>query len=190
MSKNDDSEDQKKKICKGCGEPKLLKEFSDRQKSKTCYRSLCKTCRNKKHRLNGALLLHRLCAAFNNAKARAKKGDLEFNLDSDWIKSKNQQQNGACLLTGIPFECPPRHEKTQKNISSPFLPSIDKALHYDHYVQDNCRLVCNVINVAMNTWGLSPVAKMAVGLLTTLNCTIIPPPNKTLDQVIEEAAKF
>src|ERR1017187_1123693 len=148
MSKNYDSEDQKKKICKGCGESKILNEFAWRVKKRGTRKSRCKNCINKTGRLEGLSLEKRLLSTLNSAKRRALDNDLEFELDYDWLKNKSRQQNNACSLTGIAFECTPRHAKSIKNLSSPFLPSIDKTLHDQHYVRDNCRLVCNVINVS------------------------------------------
>jgi hypothetical protein len=55
-------------------------------------------------------------------------------------------QEWRCAISNIPFE-PPRGKR------QPFGPSLDRIVPGGRYEIGNIRLVCTIVNFAMNQWG-------------------------------------
>jgi hypothetical protein len=79
---------------------------------------------------------HRL----RSLKKRANQKNIEFNLNKVWIKEK--LKNGVCEATGIPFSL----DRTP--FVNPFYPSVDRIDTTKGYTKDNCKLVCQIYNLA------------------------------------------
>lgn len=78
-----------------------------------------------------------------------------------WAIEAKRQQNGCCLLTGIPFSL----ERIGTGITPrPFAPSIDQIVAGRGYVRDNMRLICWATNVLLLEWGEEVALKIARGL--------------------------
>jgi len=99
-------------------------------------------------------------ALLKSARRRAKRYDMPFSLTKDWVQIK--LLTGNCELTGIEFD-------SESAGISPFSPSLDRIKPELGYTEENCRVVCWVLNAAMNNWGLEPVLKMASALLERKN---------------------
>lgn len=97
-----------------------------------------------------------------NAERRAKKARKAFTLTPIEMLELVKLANGACQISGIPFE--------QTKEKSPFAPSLDRIDSCAGYEKGNVRLVSHVANVAMNTWGIEPVLRLAKAIIapTTL----------------------
>jgi predicted molibdopterin-dependent oxidoreductase YjgC len=61
-----------------------------------------------------------------------------------------EEQNGKCKLTNIDFTF--KLKETQKNFN-PFNPSIDRIDSSKGYTKDNVRIVCVIVNLALNEFG-------------------------------------
>lgn len=97
----------------------------------------------------------------DNAKRRAAKKNLEYDLDKLWLDDLYARQNGCCAVTGLPLD-----EKTaEKGIRNPFAISIDRIDNSKGYTRANCRLVCAGVNLAMNEWGESVFLKFAYAVV-------------------------
>lgn len=84
------------------------------------------------------------CSARKNAARRGQSYCLSDEaLWKMWVAS-----NGVCAVSGIPFSLD-RHASGR----APLAPSIDRIDSGIGYVAGNVRLVCQLANLAMNTWG-------------------------------------
>ena len=90
-----------------------------------------------------------------NVKRRAKEAAINFDLTKEFIGILYQQQNSKCALTGIDFI----FEK-ESTFRRPFAPSIDRINSDLGYTRDNVRLVCAVVNLALNEFGDKVFDKM------------------------------
>ena len=93
-------------------------------------------------------------------KSRAIRNGLSFSLTEDRVLSVLAEQRYACIISGI-YLTPYTGTRQKRN---PFAPSIDRIDTEDGYTPDNTRLVCSLVNIAMNTWGLEPLSKAAFGI--------------------------
>ena len=73
-------------------------------------------------------------------KKRAINKNLEYNLTSDWLKTKLAV--GICEATGLPFKYRPKNSTL-----NPFLPSIDRIDSNKGYTRENCRVVITAFNL-------------------------------------------
>lgn len=85
-----------------------------------------------------------------SARGRAKKYNLDFEIDFEFMYGLFKKQNCKCLLTNIDFTFNLREDG--RNFS-PFNMSIDKINHLKGYTKDNVRLVCVIVNLALNDFG-------------------------------------
>ncbi len=51
---------------------------------------------------------------------------------------------------------------------NPFAPSLDRIDSSKGYEEGNVRIVCLMVNLAMNTWGHGPLEKVALALADKL----------------------
>ena len=79
-----------------------------------------------------------------NARAR----NIEFGLSMDDVATLHARAEGRCEVTGVPFT----FEKFDSR-RSPFAPSFDRIDSSGGYTLANVRLVCQMVNLAMNVWG-------------------------------------
>lgn len=93
----------------------------------------------------------RMYDLLESAKGRAKNKSLPIDIDLDFLLNLYEQQNGKCKLTGIDFTFEINKEKTRNFL--PFNPSLDKIDSKKGYTKDNVRLVCTIVNLALNNFG-------------------------------------
>lgn len=100
------------------------------------------------------------------AKSRAKFKKLSFDLDKDYLEKMYLAQNKKCALTKIDFV----FEKVETS-KRPFTPSIDRIDSKVGYVKGNVRLVCAIVNIALNEFGDEIFGKMCEAYVeNTLRC--------------------
>ena len=90
---------------------------------------------------------------FYNAERRSKLNGRIFTLSPYEFLEVIKRAANHCEISGIEFDT------TLK--SGPFSPSLDRISNAKGYEPDNIRIVCYVANVAMNTWGMEPVLRLA-----------------------------
>ena len=66
------------------------------------------------------------------------------------------RSEGCCEVSGMPFDLGEGRGRPQ-----PFGPSLDRRDSKMGYSLENCRLVCTIVNYAMNTWGEAPLLQLA-----------------------------
>lgn len=96
-----------------------------------------------------------------NAKRRANKKNLQFDLSTDWIRDQFFEQNGKCAVSNMPFSL-----KNQGfSVRNPWTISIDRKEPSYGYTQNNSRLICYIANNSFGNWGeekFRPIAKAFV----------------------------
>lgn len=93
----------------------------------------------------------RLYGLFKVAQDRCRKSGLEFDLSLDWVAELFEKQGGKCAVTGIPFSI--ERNAPGLRFQQPFNPSLDRVDCDRGYVPDNVRLVCVMVNLALNRFG-------------------------------------
>jgi hypothetical protein len=98
----------------------------------------------------------------HSARKRAGRRGMEAELTLEMARALWARCGGRCELTGIAFDFTPggRHERR------PFAPSLDRRDSSRGYTQENVRVVCVAVNLAMNQWGEAVLLKVARGLLS------------------------
>lgn len=83
--------------------------------------------------------------AYNRALLRR----MRFELAQADVTAMMLRSGGRCAVTGIPFD----YKRLDGHTKRPWAPSLDRIEASDGYTVANCRIVCVVANLAMNTWG-------------------------------------
>jgi hypothetical protein len=137
-SKQIQSETQR--TCKKCNLVKPKEEFC--KLNSTAYSYMCKDCFNENRSSNrndyffktlNSFITHKIA----NARKRAKKKNINFDLDIEFIINLYEKQNGLCALSKetLTFE-----RNNFKNLS------IDRVNSSKGYTKDNVQLVCEIVN--------------------------------------------
>lgn len=100
-----------------------------------------------KRRLQAAeyRLNRRAFALVAMSKKRAKGKKLAFDLDDHILSIQRRVDAGVCEITGYPFDLTPGRKFNG--------PSIDRIDPSRGYTYDNIRVVLNLVNLALNSWG-------------------------------------
>lgn len=98
----------------------------------------------------------------NYARDRARRNDLDFDLDREWIAKK--LATGVCELSGLFL----KREFSGNFKTDPYAPSLDRVKPELGYVKPNVRLVCFAVNRARSDWGDEVLLTIASGLVKHL----------------------
>jgi hypothetical protein len=145
-------------LCTSCQQIKASSCFGKHSRTKNGLHYHCRECKKEKarhlyakdpiyhrakvKRLRDANLIRFMV---RQAKNRAKKRNLAFDLDQYVTELGSRLDAGRCELTGIMFE---------RNVGRSWRnPSIDRIVAKGGYTYDNIRIVLFGYNVAMNDWG-------------------------------------
>ena len=92
---------------------------------------------------------NKICSyLLRGCKNRAKHMHMSCDLDKKFIEQLYEKQNGKCALTNIDFI----FDKVNSS-KRPFAPSIDRIDSNLEYTKNNVRLVCTIVNFALNEFG-------------------------------------
>ncbi len=146
------------KTCKTCNETKPLEAFYKTSSSSDSRRIHCGVCVCKKlkeirEKIGAPIRGLRHGVLFKNARARARKRGIPFEITSDWIKEK--LSIGRCEVTGIPFA----------DYHSPWSPSLDQIIPGHGYTKENTQLVVYAYNMAKNRFSHDDVMLLAKALI-------------------------
>jgi len=161
----------KEKICSKCNKLKDITQYR-KIKNRTAFRANCKDCERKwdhnykkRNRLeinikaNNRYRSNLIKSMLNNARGRATKKGLLFNLDLKYLNELWRKCDKRCELSNIPFEM------KVYNKPHPFRPSIDKIDNTKGYIKGNVRIILWGLNRAINDMGLEIYCKIAGGVL-------------------------
>lgn len=94
-------------------------------------------------------------------RVRSGKRRYEFDLDAYFLFSLFDEQDGRCAVSGIEMERP---QAAAFRTDQPFMISVDRIDNSKGYTRGNVRLVCLIVNLAMNTWGPGPLERLALAM--------------------------
>lgn len=98
--------------------------------------------------------------AASGAATRAVKKGVPCSIGPHDIDRLLVDQGWCCAVTGMPLEPPTAN-------AGPFGPSLDRKVPALGYIPGNVRIVCNLINFAMNKWGEEPLQRFVRRLALT-----------------------
>lgn len=110
---------------------------------------------------------------YRYSKKNALNRKKTFDLTYDEFEVLVEKANGRCMFSGIVFS---NAYALESGVKRPFAPSIDRIDSKKGYSLENCRLVCVIVNLAMNEWGEGPLKF----LLETYRDTTKKPDAKTV----------
>ena len=93
----------------------------------------------------------RVYSLYESAKDRSAKKNMVFEITLDYLLEKYEKQEGKCEMTGIPFTS--ERNPDGKRFYMPYSPSLDRIDSNKGYTKDNVRLVCVIVNLALNVFG-------------------------------------
>ena len=139
--------------CATCSN-KLAREHNKKESTKT-YRRVYS--RNFKKTPKG-----RATSLYDNAKARARDNNLDFDLDIPWITEKIE--TGICEATKLPFVLETSGKSGISNMKA-WAPTLDKVNPKEGYTKENVKLVCWIYNRAKGVDNEETLRIMARALL-------------------------
>jgi hypothetical protein len=116
--------------------------------------------RKRKHR---ATINGRSLQLLDNARLRAERLGLPFDLSRDWIA---ERLGGKCALTGRSFDLSRPSDGVRAN---PGAPSLDRKENSKGYTKDNVRLVTVHANVARNEFSDTDLLTLAHDIIRTIS---------------------
>lgn len=156
------------KMCKPCKKDYMKSRYNDnkdeilkrKEKSRAKNKSGVKNYAKKYYRKNKSLLnknssnmrlnpLTYFSRLVIECRERAKKKNLPFDLDYDFLFELFEKQNKCCAVIGLDFS----FEKVSNFRIRPWAPSVDRVDSKLGYTKDNVRLVCIAVNLAINQFG-------------------------------------
>lgn len=91
---------------------------------------------------------------------RARRAGVPHSIVPHDIDKLLVDQGYRCAVSGILLEA------SGKQFGGPFGPSLDRVVPALGYVNGNLRVVCQIANVAMSTWGLDPLQRLVDAMAT------------------------
>lgn len=110
-------------------------------------------------------------AAVGAARHRAKRTGLPFDIDAYAIDELLVIQKWRCAVSGIELVAPSIKSKSGR---SPFGPSLDRIIPALGYVEGNLRITCNMVNFAINEWGVESLHKLVRAMSVATQSTPSP----------------
>lgn len=157
----------KQSMCKNCFKlrnAKFRSENSDyfKKKSKTHYHIIGKhenKERYQKYRedylarntANRTTVAGKLTELYRAARSRAQSKNLEFTITTEWVFNQLEKQNRKCAITQLPFTA--EINQNGERFYAPFNPSLDRINCALGYTPENTRIVCTIVNLALNKFG-------------------------------------
>jgi hypothetical protein len=151
-------------VCIKCKEEKEISNFYKKRSSKTGFHNLCKPCDNKrtkereKRRSNESVLffIKRLLSGRTSMmNSNSRKANWGKDLSADMIYEIYLKQNGLCAITKEKMTNIAGKGKVKTNLS------IDRIDSNRQYELDNIQLVCYIVNIMKNNFGIEDLVEWA-----------------------------
>ncbi len=95
------------------------------------------------------------------ARKNAAQRSIPFTLTRPEFDALVEHADGRCMISGVLFS-PARVSGSTRR---PYMPSLDRVDSSKGYSFDNVRLVCVLVNIALNEWGIEPLLHIARGII-------------------------
>lgn len=102
----------------------------------------------------------------HSSKMSARHKKLEHTISIDWLVDMIKNQNNRCAITGIEFNSFKTNARNR-----PFIASIDRIDCSKGYIPENCRIVCCIVNIALNDFGLEIFDQIVRARMNMLQCS-------------------
>ena len=143
------------KVCGTCGEDKANSEFyAKKGRSSTSLCSVCKSCETKAVQDYRLTAEGRALNLIGNAKNRATKKKVAFDLDVEWLEEK--LSIGVCEGSGHMLDI-------SGGTRGAFTPSLDRHVPELGYTKDNTKVVCWMYNACKGVSTREDVIKFVRG---------------------------
>lgn len=143
------------KVCGTCGQEKDKSEFyAKKSRNKTSLCSVCKSCETKAVQEYRLTTEGRALNLVSNAKNRAAKKKVAFDLDVEWLEEKLIA--GVCEGSGHTLDI-------SGGTRGAFTPSLDRHVPELGYTKDNTKVVCWMYNACKGISTREDVIKFVRG---------------------------
>jgi len=102
--------------------------------------------------MDEAALRYAVSDSLPRARSRAAQCHLPFDLTPEFVADLMRSQNFVCAVSGLRFDLF-RTGAREKKVRLPFRPSLDRITPERGYIQDNVRIVCFAVNMALSDYG-------------------------------------
>lgn len=99
--------------------------------------------------------------ALSSSRTRALKAKVPHTITPESLAALLKASGGRCVVSGVKFSA----EGPGVSRTKPMQHSIDRRTPCAGYTQENIRIVCNAVNVAMSDWGEDVFAAIAKSYL-------------------------
>ncbi len=99
---------------------------------------------------------------YNDTRKNAIRRNIPFLLTRLEFDTLVEKADGRCMVSGASFTS----ERIAGSSRRPYMPSLDRIDCAKGYTQENVRLVCVLVNIALNEWGIEPLLHVARHLVT------------------------
>lgn len=117
-------------------------------------------------------------AIYSNARKNALSRGIPFLLTRPEFDALVDYAGGRCMVSGVPFSV----ERVPDSTRRPYMSSLDRISSAHGYTADNVRLVCVLVNIALNEWGMEPLMRIAHQLVARADTPIAAPVLAPLQQ--------
>lgn len=104
-----------------------------------------------------------LAKRFRDAKARAEKHNLPFNITREYLYSMWNDQKGLCAISQIPMTFTTGSGRIFSQVS------IDQIIPGNGYIMGNVQLVCSGVNQLKSDWDMETVYFICQNIINNIN---------------------
>ena len=115
-------------------------------------------CRREQAKADALTPRRRATLLVGAAKQRAKKAQLRFSIDNDWVEARIN--SGICAVTGIEFDL-----ESTVTYANPWSPSLDRINPNQGYTKENTQVVVWIYNAAKGQYTHEDVLTLCESLM-------------------------